>query len=169
MNIPTHIEHWRMIDGYLNYEISSHGRVRNINTSKILKQSFRNNYYCIGLYSDGKQIKYDIHRLVAIAFCDNNDNLNVVDHIDRNKHNNLYSNLRWVSSSTNNKNAKLRIRNNFGYNGVHYSNKKEKWIASYNDLNKVRHRKSFNTKEEALTYRKEMEQLNGYTIGIIVD
>ena len=29
MNFPINIEQWRLIDGYDNYEISSHGRVRN--------------------------------------------------------------------------------------------------------------------------------------------
>ena len=36
MNIGNN-EVWRAIDGYLNYEVSSHGRVRNSNTGRILK------------------------------------------------------------------------------------------------------------------------------------
>ena len=29
MNFPMNIEQWRLIGGYDNYEVSSHGRVRN--------------------------------------------------------------------------------------------------------------------------------------------
>lgn len=44
-----------------------------------------------------RQKKANIHRLVAEAFIPNPNNLSDVDHIDRNKHNNSISNLRWVS------------------------------------------------------------------------
>jgi len=36
MNIANNIEHWALIDGYDNYEVSSFGRVRNNNTNKIM-------------------------------------------------------------------------------------------------------------------------------------
>ena len=50
MNFPINIEQWRLIDGYDNYEISSHGRVRNNKTSKIMKKhsyldKFENSLY----------------------------------------------------------------------------------------------------------------------------
>ena len=47
-----------------------------------------------------------IHRLVASHFVDNNDPLkNIVDHIDCNKLNNQYTNLRWVTSKVNTEHA----------------------------------------------------------------
>jgi hypothetical protein len=45
-----------------------------------------------------------IHRLLALQYIDNPDNLPEVDHIDRNKHNNSIENLRWVSRLTNARN-----------------------------------------------------------------
>lgn len=53
-----------------------------------------------------------IHRLVAECFIPNPNNLREVDHIDRDKQNNHYTNLRWVSSSTNNKNKNAYNRLN---------------------------------------------------------
>lgn len=44
-----------------------------------------------------RQKKVNIHRLVAETFIPNPNNYSDVDHIDRNKHNNSVSNLRWVS------------------------------------------------------------------------
>ena len=45
------------------------------------------------------------HRLVAEVFCENPNNYTIVDHIDRDKHNDNASNLRWVDASTNSKNC----------------------------------------------------------------
>jgi len=49
----------------------------------------------------GKGKNYDIHRLVATAFHDNPLGLSDVDHIDEDKCNNNYENLRWISHSDN--------------------------------------------------------------------
>lgn len=47
----------------------------------------------------------DIHRLLAETFIPNPDNLPIVDHIDRNRHNNDISNLRWASYKVNARNS----------------------------------------------------------------
>jgi hypothetical protein len=44
-----------------------------------------------------KQIKRSIHQLVAEAFVNNLYEYTEIDHIDRNKLNNHYKNLRWIS------------------------------------------------------------------------
>lgn len=48
---------------------------------------------------------YPVHRLVALAFVPNPDNKPNVDHIDRNKANPVWSNLRWVDQTENNLNT----------------------------------------------------------------
>jgi hypothetical protein len=50
------------------------------------------------------------HRLVAEAFCDNPNGYTIVDHIDRDKHNDNASNLRWVTSKENAQNRAENVK-----------------------------------------------------------
>jgi hypothetical protein len=98
---------WKDCKGYSNYEVSNAGFVRNKKTSRILKQHIEKQGYCsVKPVSDtGKQINVRVHRLVAEAFCKKKSRWNnVVDHIDGNKQNNKFSNLRWVTSFGNSMN-----------------------------------------------------------------
>lgn len=81
------------------WEVSSFGNVRNRNTKQSLAQYIHNKYLCVG-----QKPRHRVHRLVCIAFHGNSvvDTL-VVDHIDENKLNNNFSNLRWLSRSENSK------------------------------------------------------------------
>ena len=47
--------------------------------------------------------KFFVHRLVAVAFIPNPEDLPVVDHHDENKQNNHYSNLLWTTGADNTK------------------------------------------------------------------
>jgi len=158
MNIANNIEHWALIDGYDNYEVSSFGRVRNNNTNKILKPGIvRGGYHQYKLLSKSLYV----HRLVATVFCDNVNNLKEVDHIDRNTSNNHFINLRWVSPSINSKNKNTYKNNTSGYKGIYFKKSNNKWSARWNDSNK-RCEKLFDNKEDAITHRKLMEQQNNY-------
>lgn len=93
-----------------NYIITSDGRVINRKTNKELKGTLaRNEYHSIQLTIEGKPKSFMVHRLVATMFCDNPNSYKIVDHIDRNKYNNDYTNLRWVDDSTNALNVDNRI------------------------------------------------------------
>jgi hypothetical protein len=88
------------------YEINKMGNIRNIKTG-VIKTS-KANYPQITFNSGGKTISYFIHRLVAITFIPNPNNLPYVDHIGRNPKNYHISNLRWVDGSTNSYNRERK-------------------------------------------------------------
>ena len=69
MNFAMNIEHWALIDGYDNYDISSFGRVRNNKTSRIANiNTDDKGYYRIQLRKDGSAKTHRVHILAAIAF-----------------------------------------------------------------------------------------------------
>lgn len=91
---------WRKIKGKERYSISENGDVRSDKTGRILKpHKGTAGYYQIML--GRKTAPLYVHRLVAIAFILNPNNLPQVDHINGNKLDNSVSNLRWVSASEN--------------------------------------------------------------------
>ena len=70
------------IIGYENYKIYENGNIERF--GKILKPTLNMlGYYYVSLYKDCKEKKFKIHRLIALHFIDNPENLPVVDHIDR--------------------------------------------------------------------------------------
>ena len=76
------------------YSVSNSGEIRNNINGRILKHDIDSKgFHRIMI---GKK-HYSIHRLVAIAFIPNPDNLPEIDHINRNKTDNCIENLRWVS------------------------------------------------------------------------
>lgn len=80
------------------YSVSEYGDVRNNNTGKILKPFINNCGYKIIQFADKKIL---VHRLVAMAFIDNPNDLPIVEHIDDNPQNNHYSNLMWSTQKDN--------------------------------------------------------------------
>ena len=126
-------EQWRSTSGYIDYQVSNLGRVRNANTGKILKGTVSNHgYKVINLRGDLGAKTFCIHRLVAQEFVSNPDDKSYVDHVDRDKGNNMSSNLRWTTSSENNMNRPKDKRASTSasrFKGVHWNIEKKKWRA----------------------------------------
>lgn len=89
-----------------NYSVTDDAHIFNDITGKELKGTYSTNeYHSVQLVIDGKPKTFMFHRLVAEAFCENPNNYTIVGHIDRNKHNDIASNLRWVTQQQNSKNC----------------------------------------------------------------
>lgn len=112
-------EIWKDIPGYEGlYEVSNYGQIRSIKRlekcgnktrirkERILKQSLRRGYLFVSLCKKGEKENVVIHRIVALLFIHNPNNMPEVDHIDGNKINNKVSNLRWVTAKQNSNNLK---------------------------------------------------------------
>lgn len=89
----------------LNYSVTKEGRVFNPKGEE-LKQHDRKGYKYVYI----KKKKYSVHRLVALEFISNPNNLPEVDHIDGDPYNNNVENLRWVTRQENEMNPITRKR-----------------------------------------------------------
>lgn len=107
INFMEEIEIWESLVflGYPNYEVSNIGRVKSLKFGKerILKQGkMKNGYLFVVLCENGKRKLFYVHKLVAIAFIPNPQNIPIINHKDENKENNCLNNLEWVSYQYNN-------------------------------------------------------------------
>ncbi len=80
--------------------------------------------------------------------------------IDRINTNGKYckNNCRWATKSTQSRNSRLDKRNKTGVNGIFWSNRLQKHIASIRVNNKSKHIGCYETIEEASIARKKAEQ-----------
>ena len=129
-NLASNSEHWASIDGYRNYEVSWWGRVRNIDTGRILKPGAGGGgYLFVRLSKNGIVQNHRIHKLVAREWVPNPGQKRCVDHIDGSRTNNNWENLRYATSSENCMNAKHRTDGSSVYKGVNYQTQAKKWKA----------------------------------------
>lgn len=104
------MEEWKEVEGWSGkYKVSNLGRVWNTITDVEVAQVIAGipQYLYVNFNSGGRYKLERLHRVVAKAFCVNDDPelFDIVDHIDRNKFNNVAANLRWTDHSGNQKNT----------------------------------------------------------------
>jgi len=121
------MEKWKDIKGYEElYQVSDLGRIRRKNayvkTSKgkrfcegrILKLNLKKNgYLSVDLSKENRVKTISVHKLVAVAFCENFNNGSEIDHINCNKQDNRACNLEWVTPRENKDRA---LQNHLYYN-----------------------------------------------------
>lgn len=106
--------------------------------------SLRHGYIGINIHGD----RFQAHRL-AVAFVEGSLSGDIeIDHIDRDRENNAYSNLRKTDRTCNMHNLGVRVNNKTGYRGVHFN--KGKYDASITVNSRKIHLGRFETFESAL-------------------
>jgi hypothetical protein len=100
---------FRIIPGFSNYCINNKGVVKEIKSDCEIKPDYSRQYPSVYIYNpEFSRFKaMSVHRLVALAWIENESFLDrpIVNHIDGNKQNFVYTNLEWCSFSENNSHA----------------------------------------------------------------
>lgn len=113
---------WKTIPVDNNYEASNDGQIREIGSKKIISQWQDKDGYLIATLS-GKL--YRVHRLIALTFISNPNNLPVINHKNFNKSDNHVANLEWVSYSENSKHS---------FTGNHRDETLKNWVKEVQPL-----------------------------------
>lgn len=148
------------INGFEDYTISPDGTV--CNAKGEMKSVVSNTgYHKIRLWKTDKSSRpnLSVHRLVAMHFIPNPDNLPWVDHIDGDRLNNHYTNLRWCTATQNNANRAMSASNKLGIKNICQDKKGR--FCFYKCFNGVRFNKSFKTLEEAKSFKESIYEKYG--------
>jgi hypothetical protein len=165
------------------YQVSNFGRVKSLehgrihyynekfivawHSEKILKLSINaRGYFTVVLSCGGIKNTISVHRLVAMSFIENLENLPTVDHIDRDKTNNNISNLRWATMQTQGFNRDISLNSkNYALGLTPCYKYKSKWLLQWFE-NGVRKVRRFETEYEAKKFintvlcTKTLDKLN---------
>lgn len=130
-DLPNEI--WVEIENFPNYLISSHGRIRNQQTNRLLKSSTVCGYQKIRLSNNGEIQDFILHILMFKTFYPDLEIPDgyVIDHIDGNKDNNHYKNLRCISNSQNTLAAFYETKTNKTIKAINQYDLNDNFIATY--------------------------------------
>ena len=96
-------EEWKDVVGYEGlYKVSNTGKLFNIKLNYIQKECKHcKGYLTVHLRKNKSGKSFLAHRIVAMAFIDNPNNLDQINHIDGVKTNNNINNLEWCTAYEN--------------------------------------------------------------------
>ena len=107
--METRTEIWKPVDGFeWFYEVSDLGNVRSLNyhnwgiAKNLTPVLDKDGYLRVCLSMNGKQYNRTVHRMVALAFLDNPENLPQINHVNEDKSDNRVCNLEWCTCEYNN-------------------------------------------------------------------
>lgn len=128
-------ELWKYHPSSKDYMISNFGRAKTFKRykyGKIMKPNISTSGYIRYTFIVHKRPKTTrIHRLVAELFLDFDPLTGLfIDHIDRNRANNNFVNLRIISCSGNSMNSVGSSKSSSKFKGVSKHSKSNKWVAS---------------------------------------
>lgn|SRR5574343_57389 len=127
-------EIWKIIDNYNDvYEVSNFGRVKNKVTNRILSQFLINSgYYCVSLHKNKKAKNHTTHSLVAESFIGKKPLGMEVCHLDGNKINNHFSNIKYVTHKENCSHRKIHGTEHLGEKRAVSKLKNKEVLCIYN-------------------------------------
>ena len=134
-------EIWKDIEGYKGiYQISNKGNIKSsprkgTRGGLLRLTEDKDGYLCVGLNKNDQRKTFKVHRLVAMAFVPNNEDLPEVNHKDENKANNCVENLEWCNHDYN---------SNYGTRGERIGQALSKPVYSVNEYEQVEHFSSIN-------------------------
>tara|TARA_R110000868_G_scaffold172130_3_gene407960 strand:- start:649 stop:1149 length:501 start_codon:yes stop_codon:yes gene_type:complete len=120
------------------YTYKSHLRKPSVN---------RGGYLVVGLYIDKKKQFFYVHRLIAIAFIPNPNNLPCVNHKNQNRKDNSISNLEWCTNMYNSQS--INTIRNFG--NIHKDKRCNSYQTQYRS-NGITHFKNFKKESDAVVH-----------------
>lgn len=104
--------------------------------------------------------KYLAHRIIWKMVT--GDDPSLIDHINGDKTDNRFANLRDVSELENGQNLAMHSRNSSGCTGVMWNKQFERWHAFISVMGKRRHLGLYKSKDEAVLARKAGERKYGF-------
>ena len=155
-------EVWKDVPDYEElYWVSNLGRVRS--KRKVLKL-IDGEYLKVGLSKNGKQSTITVHRLVAKAFAKNNNNYNFVNHIDENKHNNIYTNLEWCTNiyNCNYGERNKKVSNSNSKYKIIQKDKNDNIIKIWNNIWEITHNTNYKKDNISCCCRGKYKYAYGY-------
>lgn len=103
-----------------------------------------------------------VHRVIAVLMGVKLGKNDFIDHIDHNRQNNKWENLRIVTKKENTKNLSVYKKNKLGVTGVYQHKDSHRFIAHIRVNDRKLHLGCFKTLEEAIVVRKSAEFLYGF-------